>query len=106
MNKDKKIAVQQQIINELTEQKDALTTKVADLEVELNFERNKINLGYEKAKELIKSLETQVEFYNTANAELKEAKKEYEKALKDVARLRKKYSKDIEAVIKTVKKRK
>lgn len=106
MNKDKKIECQQHIINDLTEQNKNLTQQVEDLKSELLFEQNKINLGYERAQQLIINLEEKMKFYNETIAELKETQKEYNLALKDLIRIRKNYTKDMDAMVKTIKKRK
>lgn len=88
LNKDKKIKMQQEIIDKLSRENE-------ELKEQLEFERAKPDLMIHKAKEMMELLEEKKNEYEYLVAELKELKEKYRSQLKEFKELKIKYRKHI-----------
>ena len=101
---ERRIALQQKLIDELTAQNELLKQRNEDLQNELDFEKEIPKEGYEKAKNLIIDLEQYKVEYEKSIADLKESKESYEAARQEFYILKKQYQKKMDAFLKQLKK--
>ena len=104
MNKDKKIKIQQLLIESLEKKNKELEIKLTETEVERDLERELPKDGYEKAKKLIVDLEGYIEKYKYLIGELEVKKNEYQEAINEINQLKIKYNKEMKNIVKTIKK--
>lgn len=93
MTKDKKIEIQNNIIHRLEEEKKSLLEQNKNLKKMVD-DNKRIN------EEAIKC----IEHYNKALSSINELKKAYLQAIEDISIYKKEYSKQMDTLLKTVKK--
>lgn len=94
MLKEKKIKIQQDIIEELEQEIARLKEENASLKDQLNLPKQ----GYEKAKEMIIRLEQREEEYNRLISELKEMQSICKNKIQEVSDLKKDYKKALKSL--------
>ena len=104
MNNDKKVKIQQRIIEDLQKSNETLEQENLRLSDELELEKLLPNEGYEKAKQLICELEDKKIEYEKLIEETKKIQEECKLKIQEVKELKKKYSKDMKAVLKQITK--
>ena len=103
MNNEKKVKVQQRIIEDLQNSKETLEAENLRLSDELELEKLLPKEGYERAKKLIYDLENRKAEYEKLIVEVKNIQSEYKKKIKEINDLKKKYRKEMQSVIKDIK---
>ena len=93
MNKDKKIATQERIIHQLQEENKSLLERNVELEKMVNDN-----------KEIIKLASIYRDKHESGMAEIRKVKEKYLQATEDIIIYKKKCKKEMERLIKTVKK--
>ena len=104
MNNDKKVKVQQRIIEDLQKSNEALEKENLRLSDELELEKLLPKEGYEKAKKLICDLEDRKTEYEQLIIETKSIQSEYKEKIREINELKKKYKKDMKSVLKEITK--
>ena len=94
MLKDKKIKIQQDIIQKLEQEISQLKEENSYLQAQLNLPSE----GYEKAKEMIMRLEQREKEYNKLIAEIKELQITYRNKVEEISDLKKEYKKALKAI--------
>lgn len=102
--KDKIIKIQQDIIDGLKEDISNLKVENESLKKELDFEKNKPKLGYEKSKQMISDLENKKHEYQMLIEELKNLKVSYDEKMKEMSELKEAYKKKMDSTLKKTKK--
>ena len=102
--KDKTIKIQQDIIDGLKKDIDVLKSENEELQKELDFERNKPKLGYEKAKQMMIDLEKKEHEYQMLIDELSILKVSYSEQMKKMSELKETYKKKMDSTLKKTKK--
>lgn len=105
MDLEKKIKLQQNIIKDLTNEKNVLLKKVEELEFELNSEREFHKNSLNEAKKLIQSCSTSKQIYDKAINELIALKSHYEESLNEINIIKSNYNKEINEIIKRFNKK-
>lgn len=102
MDENKKIQLQQKIIDDLevevkklTEENDQFKKEIEDLKDKLAFEEEKPKKGYEKAKELFLELEERKNEYENLIIELKNKKRECEQLFIELKKMKIAYAKEV-----------
>ena len=102
MDENRKIQLQQKIIDDLeseiqklTEENGQLKKEIEDLKDKLAFEETKPKKGYEKAKELILELEKDKNEYENLIIELKNKKRECEQLFIELKKMKIAYAKEV-----------
>ena len=101
INKDKKIKLQQSLIDSLIQENKELRMKLAEVEgssYDVLAENN-----YERSKQLIEELESYIDEYEQMINGLKGKKEEYSKAIKEINKIKVEYNKKMKEFIKNVK---
>ena len=93
MNKDKKIAMQEKIIRQLQEEVKSLLERNTELEKQANENEKIIKLANSYRDEHEKEM-----------AEIRKVKEKYLQATQDIITYKKNYKKEMESLLKTVKK--
>ena len=96
---EKKIEMQQAIIDELQEKNKLLAAENKQLKTELGYEKIKPQDGYEEAKKLMVTLEETRKEYEVLIKELKEKNKKCDEQLLQLKELKFEYKKKMEEVI-------
>ena len=96
---EKKIEMQQAIIDELQEKNKLLEAENKQLKTELGYEKIKPQDGYEEAKKLMVTLEETRKEYEVLIKELKEKNKKCDEQLLQLKELKFEYKKKMEEVI-------
>lgn len=104
MNIEKKVKLQQKIIDDLQQEKDTLKEENNRLSVDLELEKILPKEAYERVKHLINELEDRKSEYETLIENVKEIQSEYKDGLKEIKTLRAKYKKDMDSVLKSINK--
>ena len=100
IGKDRKIELQQKIINELQEENKRITEENEELKEQLEFEKIKPREGYEETKELIVQLEKSKEEYEELIVGLKEKQRICDNQLVALKGLKVEYKKRMGELIK------
>lgn len=93
---NKKIAIKQRIIDRQNETIRTLQEENENLKLELELEMVQQKEGYDKAKELIISMQKHIEEYEKAITDLRKSKAYYDKASKELLELKGKYIREME----------
>lgn len=93
MTKDRKIEIQERIIHRLEEEKQSLLEKNAELTKQVNDN-----------KQIIEEAEKCIETYNKMIASVNTLKETYLQAVEDISKYKKAYTKEVNGLLKTVKK--
>lgn len=101
---EKRIELQQRIIDELSSQNEMLEKKNEELQQSLEFEKSNKDEGYELAKKLMAQIEMYKLEYEKSIADAKKSKAEYDEAKEDFLLLKKEYQKKMDTLLKQIKK--
>lgn len=104
MNNEKKVKIQQKIIEDLQRDKDILEQENIRLSDELELEKVIPREGYEKAKALMVELENKKKEYEDLIKETKAIRDEYKEKIKEIKELKVKYKKDMQSAMKQISK--
>jgi peptidoglycan hydrolase CwlO-like protein len=104
MNNEKKVKIQQKIIEDLQRDKYLLEQENVRLSDELELEKVIPREGYEKAKALMIELETKKQEYEDLIKETKAIRDEYKEKIKEIKELKVKYKKDMQSAVKQISK--
>lgn len=104
MDKDKKISIQEDIIQRLTKENHELSEKVKTLQTEICVVQNKALSDKQETKKLVDEVAAQKEEFEKLIEQLKKSKLEYNTALKEIAKIKKKYEKELSYVVSDIKK--
>lgn len=104
MDKDKKILIQQNIIEDQNRKIEELKKKINSLEEENTNIKLVPREGYEKAKKLIIDLNEKIAEYNNIIKEALELKVEYNKSIQEINKLKIEYSKKMDTLFSDIKK--
>lgn len=102
MNIEKKVKLQQKIIDDLQQVKDTLREENDKLSVDLELEKILPKEAYERVTQLINELEDRKSEYEALIENVKEIQSEYKDKLKEIKTLRTKYKKDMDSVLKSI----
>ena len=94
MDKDRKINLQQSIINDLQEKNNVLTARIQELEQKVRENEN-----------IVTAANDCITKYTQIISLMERLKAEYETAIKEVSDCKKHYEKDINHIINTIKNR-
>jgi hypothetical protein len=100
INKDKKIRLQQSLIDSLIQENKELRIKLAEAEdssYDVLAENN-----YERSKKLIEELESYIAEYEQLITGLKGKKEEYSKAIKEVTNIKVEYNKKMKEFMRDI----
>lgn len=104
MNIEKKVKIQQKIIEDLQRDKDILEQENIRLSDELELEKLIPREGYEKAKALMVELENKKQEYEDLIKETKAIRDECKEKIKELKELKVKYKKDMQSAVKQISK--
>lgn len=104
MNIEKKVKLQQKIIDDLQQEKDTLKEENDRLSVDLELEKILPKEAYERVKQLINEFEDRKSEYEALIENVKKIQSEYKDRLKEIKTLRTKYKKDMDSVLKSINK--
>ena len=93
------------LIENLLKENEMLKDKVARLNNELEFEKNRQNDGYEAAKKMISELEITKNEYENLIYELKQIKDKYKENSKELTLLKKSYKSDTSNIVGKIKRK-
>lgn len=96
MDLNKKIELQQEIINDLTKEIEELKAKVEDLEFEKGLFNSNHQESLDRANKLILECSEKINTFNELNSSLVEIKKQYKEATKEIYQLKAKYKNEYE----------
>lgn len=103
MLKDKKIKIQQCIIEDLKAENKKLTEELELLKADLEFEKNFKNKEYDTAKDLIVELNKEKAIYEDLIQKANLARDKYKEKEKEINELKVKYSKEMKNLLKDIK---
>lgn len=99
MNLEKKVKLQQNIINDLVKDKEILQKKVEDLQFELNYEKEVHKNSKIEADKLIHICKETKNKYDKCIEEVLDKKRKYEESLSEINKLKLNYKFEINALI-------
>lgn len=102
MNIEKKVKLQQKIIDDLQHEKETLKEENDKLSVDLELEKILPKEAYERVTQLINELEDRKSEYEALIENVKEIQSEYKDKLKEIKTLRTRYKKDMDSVLKSI----
>lgn len=104
MNLERKVKIQQTLIDQLQEEKQQLIKENKELRNEINSKKTHVTDNKDNVGQLQKELQKCIREYNEINKSLQNTKNEYEKKLDEIKVLKKEYKQKMDAIIKSVKK--
>ena len=104
MKSDKKIKIQQRMIEELREKNKVLTIENEKLFIELELEKNSHKEEHERTRKLIEELEKKKEEYLKIIENVKNLQSQYKDKIKEITDLKKAYKKEMNSTMNTIKK--
>ena len=100
---EKKQQAKDRLIEKLIKEVEELKDKIAVLEEELEFERNKPKDGYEEAKKLIAELEKKKQEYQSLMDEVYKIRDSYNQKIAETMEVKAKYSAELDKLLSEVK---
>lgn len=103
MIKDRKIKVQESLIESLKVENQELKEKLENVKAELEFEKTFKNDEYDELKDLIEELSKEKATYENLVQKAILAKKEYKEKTKELNDLKVRYNKELKNLMKDIK---
>jgi DNA repair exonuclease SbcCD ATPase subunit len=104
MKSDKKIKIQQRMIEELRAKNESLKAENEKMLVELELEKVSHKEEHERVSKLIAQLEKKKEEYTETIENVKKLQSEYKDKIKEITELKKAYKKEMNSTMNTIKK--
>lgn len=100
---NRKIELQNELIKNFEEEKVKLLDTISTLEFEKDFDKNKNQKSIELAKELIQTMEQQINLLKESSDEVNQLKEEYKLCVAQAMELKQNYQSAIDTLIDEIK---
>ena len=104
MNLERKVKIQQTIIEQLQEEKQQLIKENKELRNHINSEKTQTENKQDDIERLQKELQKCIEEYKAVTTSLNDTKAEYDKKIIEMSELKKEYKQEMNSIIKSIKK--